>query len=417
MNSLTTIDDDSTLTKSFAMEEDEGVISTVMGLKDKLNYLVQEVENQSAIISQKDLEIKQWKSKAEEEEQHQKTIFVLEEKLQKVNNQVKELKELLTAQEFELKTKYIEKSQHNKELIDSSAKINYLTSENQRLNSLIMEKLESLRNKEDLKVTCQNLERQNKELLIKVDGLVEVKESLEKTRAEDLKIIQEWKEKYNELETNNFSLKIRLEENIKDLETLRQINEDKDKQLKCLNELKGELLETKKEKEKQKTLLDEKEKELEKIKLRMMDLENKEAELEYLRERVSATVKENGEIHKTVMEKSLEADECRAKLNEWKDKIEMIEGYEKKISILTKEKEDLEFKFKQRNDLLERAKISYTKLYHENNELLARVEYLTQENEELKEATVGYAEMIADLKNTVLKGEYADVKMLDFGSR
>jgi len=410
--------DDSTLTKSLSIDEkDESVVVAITGFNDKLKALLKEKNALNQALSQKDREIQYWKCKIDDEADLQEIIRNLERKLEKSELEVKHLKNSQTALEAEYQTKYIEKSLYNKELIELNGRINYLTSENERLNTLILQKFESARNKDGIRLDMSLLEEKNSQLTLSLDELSEKNKRLELKVTESNREIQEWKNKYNDLEGMNQEIKSRLVNSEKEQESLKKINQEKDLQISNLLDVERQLIDLKKENHKLEGLLEKREKESKEMKIKLLDLEDKDADLNYLKERVEVTVKENKELHMNVLQKTFEIDQWKTKFEEIRKKWEMIKEYESSVEKLTTEKEELTAKFTKKAASLDKLKASYTTLYGEYNELQAKTEYLAQENDELKRATLAYAEMIQDLKNSVVKQDNELFKTLDFGSK
>ena len=410
--------DDSTLTKSLSIDEkDESVVVAITGFNDKLKALLKEKNALNQALSQKDREIQYWKCKIDDEADLQEIIRNLERKLEKSELEVKHLKNSQTALEAEYQTKYIEKSLYNKELIELNGRINYLTSENERLNTLILQKFESARNKDGIRLDMSLLEEKNSQLTLSLDELSEKNKRLELKVTESNREIQEWKNKYNDLEGMNQEIKSRLVNSEKEQESLKKINQEKDLQISNLLDVERQLIDLKKENHKLEGLLEKREKESKEMKIKLLDLEDKDADLNYLKERVEVTVKENKELHMNVLQKTFEIDQWKTKFEEIRKKWEMIKEYESSVEKLTTEKEELTAKFTKKAASLDKLKASYTTLYGEYNELQAKTEYLAQENDELKRATLAYAEMIQDLKNSVVKQDTELFKTLDFGSK
>jgi len=374
-----------------------------LDLKSRVLHLSKEVENLAATISEKEREIEYWKCQAQEDAEPQDTVLDLELKLLSAVSEVKSLKRSQSVQEGEYKSKFIEKTQHHKELTDLQGKVSYLTSENERLNTIITEKLKWINDKASLQQHIDTLKEKNRELESKLEVYGKENKKFEETILENLKTIEEWKIKYKTSETDKQRLEMKVMDQGKEVVELRKTKEEREaKTLKSQNELEHLKLEL----ERINHLFEQKQKEFRTLRQETQSSQRTEVELEYYKGKSELTTKENKELHLALIEQKNETDLWKVKYNDVNKKLETMVDYETKVNQMTTENEDLTAKLNKRAEAYKKLKGVYTKIYLDYNNLYAKYEEITQENEEYKNLVTEYSKMISEVKNSVIRNDF-----------
>jgi len=374
----------------------------VLDLKKRTLHLSQQIENLNALISEKEKEIEYWKCRVQGDAEPEEAVLDLEIKLEKAVSEVKSLKRSQSVQEVEYKSNFIEKTKHHKELTELQAKVSYLTSENERLQTIIKEKLNRTNDKVYLEQEIDLLKEKNQALESKLGVYINENKKFEETILQNAKAIEQWKVKYNNSEADKHKLELKVIDQVKEVQELKKSKEERETtNLKSQNETEHLKLEV----ERVNNLLEQKQKELRKIRQEHLLIQGKEVELEYFKEKADLTSKENQKLHLALIERQNDAELWKAKYTDINKKLETMLDFESQISKLTAENGDLTAQFNKRSEAYKKLKGVYTKIYHENKDLYAKYEAIAQENEEFKNLVTEYAKMIAEVKNSVVRND------------
>lgn len=375
----------------------------VLDLKKRTLHLSQKVENLKTVVSEKEREIEYWKCRVQGDAEPQETVEDLEIKLEKAVSEVTSLKRSQSVQEVEYKSNFIEKTKHHKELTELQGKVSYLTSENERLQTIIKEKLKGSNDKANLEQEIDILKEKNQDLESKLDVYRTENKKFEEILLQNSKTIEQWKTKYNSSETDKQKLEIKVIDQVKEVHELRKYKEEREsRNLKSQNEIEHLKLEA----ERLNNLLEQKQKELREIKQERQSSQRKEVELEYFKEKAHLTAKENEKLHLALIERKNDADLWKAKYNDVNKRLGTMLDFETKVVKLTTENEDLTVKFNKRSEAYKKLKGVYTKIYLDYNNLYDKYEEITQENNEYKNLVTEYAKMISEVKNSVVKNDF-----------